>query len=58
MEKYKKTYVELEDVAAFISSRSEDIQLEYRAIVRKLKLDGRLNMPFGEKISGKDLFAI
>lgn len=54
----KKTYVELDDVKTFINSQSEGIQLEYRAIVKKLKQDGRLNMPFGEKITGKNLFAI
>ncbi len=58
MEEYKKTYVELEDVVEFINSQSEDVQLEYRSIVGKLKLDGRLSMPFGEKIAGKNLFAI
>lgn len=54
----KKSYVELEDVTAFINGQLENIQLEYRAIVKKLRQDGRLNMPYGEKIAGKNLFAI
>ena len=54
----KKTFIELQKVTAFIEGQSKDIQAEYGEIVDRLEIDGRLVMPYGEKIEGEDLFAI
>ena len=45
-------------VTEFMSLQSEDIQDEYNGIVEKLETEGRLSMPYGEKLSGENLFAI
>ena len=54
----KKTYTELPKVKEFIAGQSEDVQIEYRKIVGMLEIEGRLVMPYGEKIEGENLFAI
>lgn len=46
------------NVADFMDRQSTEIKLEYAVIVDMLESEGRLSMPFGEKISGKNLFAI
>lgn len=53
----KKKYIELSQVEKFIATQSEKIVAEYRLIVKELEKSGRLEMPFGEKVSGS-LFAI
>ena len=45
-------------VADFLDQQSTEVRLEYAVIVDMLESEGRLSMPFGEKISGKNLFAI
>ena len=54
----KKRFIELPKVTAFIGGQSKDIQAEYGEIVDRLEIDGRLVMPYGEKIEGENLFAI
>lgn len=54
----KKRFVELPKVTEFIEAQTEDVQTEYREIVGKLETEGRLVMPFGEKVEGENLFAI
>jgi hypothetical protein len=53
----KKKYIELPQVENFIAAQSEDVVAEYRLIVKELEKNGRLEMPFGEKVSSI-LFAI
>ena len=53
-----KFYTELPRVTAFMAQQTQDVQDEYLGIVDKLEKEGRLQMPFGEKIKGKNLFAI
>lgn len=54
----KKRYVELNQVSTFIDEQTERIQAEYNCIVEMLEHSGTLSMPYGEKLSGKNLFAI
>ena len=54
----RKKYIELPQVENFFTEQSQDIADEYGEIVEMLETQGRLSMPFGEKISGKNLFAI
>ena len=54
----KKNYIELTNVADFMDRQSAEVRLEYAVIVEMLEAEGRLYMPFGEKISGRNLFAI
>ena len=54
----KKEYIELTNVSDFMDCQSTEIRLEYGVIVNMLEAEGRLSMPFGEKISGRNLFAI
>ena len=54
----RKKYIELPQVENFFTEKSQDIADEYGEIVEMLETQGRLSMPFGEKISGKNLFAI
>lgn len=54
----KKEYVELPDVAEFMNAQSPEVRNEYDVIASRLAHDGHLNMPYGEKIKGKNLFAI
>jgi hypothetical protein len=53
----KKKFIELQQVQKFIALQPGDIVAEYRLIVEELETSGRLEMPFGEKVSGP-LFAI
>ena len=54
----RKCFVEFPRVTDFLAGQSAEINAEYRAIVLKLETEGRLSMPFGEKLKGEDLFAI
>jgi len=54
----KKYFIEMPRVTEFMAVQSQEILDEYRAIVLKLELGGKLEMPFGEKITGENLFAI
>jgi len=54
----KKNFQELPRLEAFIAGQELAIQDEYRAMVDMLETDGRLSMPFGEKLQGENLFAI
>jgi phage-related protein len=58
MPKKLKRYFEMPIVAKFMSLQSEEVQDEYKDIVNKLETEGRLSMPYGEKLSGENLFAI
>jgi len=52
-----KEYVELKSVVKFMAEQSAEVKAEYGIIVQMLKEQGRLVMPFGEKVN-KVLFAI
>jgi len=54
----RKTYVEMQRVTDFMASQSSEINDEYQVILLKLEEEGRLSMPFGEKIPGENLFAL
>ena len=54
----KKRFIELAQLRAFMAEQSTEVRLEYDTIVNMLEHDGRLTMPFGEKITGRNLFAI
>jgi phage-related protein len=53
----KKKYLELKQVSEFMSEQSGEIRAEYFLIVDKLEIEGRLEMPFAEKVEDS-LFAI
>ena len=53
-----KKYIEFERVKSFMEQTSEDVQNEYRSIVDMLEKEGRLSMPFGEKVTNRNLFVI
>ena len=54
----KKFYIEFPNVTRFMSEQSEAINAEYIEIIQKLETEGRLSMPYGEKLKGENLFAI
>ena len=54
----RKCFVEFPRVTGFLAGQSAEINAEYRELVLKLETEGRLSMPFGEKLKGEDLFAI
>ncbi len=54
----KKKYIALPQVKEFIREQPEPVRDEYLEIVAELELNGRLNMPHGEKLAGEELFAI
>ena len=54
----KKEFKQLKNVQAFMQKQAKEIRLEYFLILNILEENGRLSMPYGEKLSGKDLFAI
>jgi len=58
MDEKKKDFIEFPNVTRFMSTQSVEINDEYREIVRRLEAEGRLSMPFGEKLRGENLFAI
>jgi len=54
----KKSFQELPRLETFLAEQSEVVRDEYREIVAMLEAEGQLSMPFGEKITGENLFAI
>lgn len=54
----KKHFHMLQAVKDFMREQSGDIKQELNNIVWRLETDGALEMPYGEKVSGEDLFAI
>jgi phage-related protein len=54
----KKKFIQLKNVQEFMQKQAEEIRLEYFLILNMLEENGRLSMPYGEKLSSKDLFAI
>lgn len=54
----KKKFVNLKNVQEFMQKQAEEVRLEYFLIISMLEESGRLSMPYGEKISSKDLFVI
>jgi phage-related protein len=53
----KKTYIELPNVADFIQSQPESIQVKYERIIDVLEGKGYLVSPYAEKVE-QNLFAI
>lgn len=53
----KKKYLELKQVAEFMAGQSGEIRAEYLLILDKLEMEGRIEMPFAEKVEDS-LFAI
>lgn len=54
----KKYFYMMQSVKNFMKHQSGDIKQELNNIIWKLEMDGSLTMPYGEKISGENLFAI
>ena len=54
----KKYFIEFPNVTSFMDTQTAEVDAEYREIVQRLEREGRLSLPFGEKIKGKNLFAI
>ena len=54
----KKIFKMLLPVRDFMRSQSGDIKQELNNIIWRLEMTGFLVMPYGEKISGENLFAI
>ena len=54
----KKIFIEFPNVTSFMSTQSEDINAEYKEIVQRLEIEGRLSMPYGEKLKDENFFAI
>ena len=48
----------MQPVKDFMREQSGDVKQELNGIIWKLETEGVLSMPYGEKISGEDLFAI
>ena len=48
----------MQSVKDFMREQSGDIKQELNNIIWKLETEGTLVMPYGEKISGENLFAI
>lgn len=57
-EKKKKHFLMMQSVKDFMREQSGDVKQELNGIIWKLETEGVLSMPYGEKISGEDLFAI
>ena len=58
MSEKKKQYFELPQVERLLEGIPQDVRNEYDTIVSMLEKNGTLVMPYGEKIQGKNLFAI
>lgn len=54
----KKRFLMLEPVKDFMRDQDGEIKKELNGIIWKLEQDGVLQMPYGEKITGENLFAI
>ncbi|MBE6407766.1 MAG: hypothetical protein E7038_04070 [Lentisphaerae bacterium] len=56
--KKKKHFYMMQAVKDFMREQSGDIKQELNGIIWRLEMNGTLEMPYGEKISGENLFAI
>lgn len=56
--KKKKHFYMMQAVKDFMREQSGDIKQELNGIIWRLEMNGSLEMPYGEKISGENLFAI
>lgn len=54
----KKIFKMLPPVCDFMRGQSGDIKKELNGIIWRLEVSGTLVMPYGEKISGENMFAI
>lgn len=54
----KKYFYMLQAVKDFMREQSGDIKQELNNIIWRLETEGALVMPYGEKVSGENLFAI
>ena len=54
----KKRFYMLQAVRDFMRDQSGAVKQELNNIVWRLETDGALEMPYGEKVSGEDLFVI
>ena len=54
----KKIFKMLLPVRDFMRNQSGEIKQELNNIIWRLETDGKLEMPYGEKIQGNNLFAI
>lgn len=54
----KKHFYMMQAVKDFMREQSGDIKQELNGIIWRLEMNGTLEMPYGEKISGENLFAI
>lgn len=54
----KKIFKMLPPVCDFMRGQSGDIKKELNGIIWRLEVNGTLVMPYGEKISGENMFAI
>ena len=54
----KKIFKMLLPVRDFMREQSGDIKQELNGIIWRLEVNGALEMPYGEKITGENLFAI
>ena len=56
--KKKKFFVMLQGVKEFLREQPGDVKQELNGIIWKLETEGALSMPYGEKLTGENLFAI
>lgn len=56
--KKKKIFKMLLPVRDFMRDQSGDVKQELNNIIWRLEMEGSLEMPYGEKITGENLFAI
>ena len=54
----KKHFYMMQSVKDFMREQSGDVKKELNNIIWRLEINGSLVMPYGEKISGENLFAI
>lgn len=54
----KKYFYMMQSVKDFMREQTGDVKQELNNIVWRLETEGALVMPYGEKVSGDDLFAI
>lgn len=54
----KKIFKMLLPVRDFMREQSGEVKEELNGIIWRLEIEGALAMPYGEKISGRNLFAI
>ena len=54
----KKHFRMMQAVKDFMREQQGDVKQELNSIIYKLEIEGMLTMPYAEKISGENLFAI